>query len=124
MRSQSNSLHLEMFKASHLDFPSAFLDFVVQWAYNSTLVFLSAQVVRDPVTNVTLGVALGTSTTVTLTTLLASIRPQHAGLMYVFEAESGRLISSSDMTGLYNSTFVSEDSDSSLVALLESKART
>ncbi|GAQ86663.1 Signal transduction histidine kinase [Klebsormidium nitens] len=80
------------------------------WAYNSTLVFLSAQVVRNPVTNVTLGVALGTSTTVTLTTLLASIRPQHAGLLYVFEAESGRLISSSDMSGLYNSTVITSES--------------
>lgn len=70
--------------------------------------FLSAQVVRDPVSNVTLGVVFGTSTTNTLTNLLASIRPQQAGLLYVVEAATGKLISSSDMNGLYDPTLISE----------------
>ncbi|GAQ86661.1 Signal transduction histidine kinase [Klebsormidium nitens] len=88
----------------------------IVWAYNSTLVFLAAQAVRDPVSNVTLGVALGTATTVTLSNLLASNRPQHAGLLYVFEAETGKLICSSDLTGLYGSMRVTSDDASILVA--------
>ncbi|GAQ83546.1 histidine kinase [Klebsormidium nitens] len=72
------------------------------WAMNTTLVFLSAQVVKDPVSNATLGVAFGTSTADTLTQLLASIRPEHAGLLYVSEAYTEKVIASSDLTGTYD----------------------
>lgn len=72
----------------------------MQWGQQQALVIHFAQPVKEPVSNQTIGVAMGTSLLQLLSELLSSIRPK-AGLLYVVDAYTGQLVSSSDMDPLW-----------------------
>jgi hypothetical protein len=75
----------------------------MQWGQQKALVFHCAQVVRDPVSNKTLGVAMGTSKISELSDSLRSVRPKE-GVMYVTKQQTGQLLSSSDERTLWNTS--------------------